>query len=488
MQSLSIQELQGMFKKHLRKQGLAKTTIQTFSSDSFYLWNNASKEKFWEVVTSTDFDTIAKEEVYKALSTNSTGNADDLLSEYVYVLRRFKDFILNYDDDFYSVDDEEALKNFLLDIECLNPLSEWTSTFNMFDILKISRAEIRHSNILSWLLTPTENHGLNDSIIKGFIQYAITSSNMCQDIFGTLLMDYNDFIVLREWHNIDVLAVSEQEKFVLCIENKIDTGEHDNQLSRYKSIVDETYPDFEKLYIYLSPEGLESSDSDNWISMGYADVLHIIENARNSIKLLPDADLLINNYVDVIRRDIVGDERLRKICAEIYSKHKKALDLIFENKPDRASEVAEIIMSWAKEMMQNGKLELDEDKCVKTYTRFKTTFMSQLLPDTEEPLSYWKTKNYYFWEIKCDKGLEIKIQLAFASKNIPDELCEVCDEINKHFPSKKQNENWEFRIPFATKNSKIDEETSEEKIRELLNKKFEEVEKFEKSLKEKMGL
>lgn len=34
---------------------------------------------------------------------------------------------------------EQALKAFLLDIECLEPLSEWTSRFNLFDILKITR-------------------------------------------------------------------------------------------------------------------------------------------------------------------------------------------------------------------------------------------------------------------------------------------------------------------------------------------------------------
>ena len=70
---------------------------------------------------------------------------------------------------------EQALKAFLLDIECLEPLSEWTSRFNLFDILKITRTEIRHSNMLSWLLNPRENHGLGDRIIKGFIQYVVNS-------------------------------------------------------------------------------------------------------------------------------------------------------------------------------------------------------------------------------------------------------------------------------------------------------------------------
>ena len=31
---------------------------------------------------------------------------------------------------------EEALQNFLLDIECLDELLPWTGTFNLFDVLK----------------------------------------------------------------------------------------------------------------------------------------------------------------------------------------------------------------------------------------------------------------------------------------------------------------------------------------------------------------
>lgn len=58
--------------------------------------------------------------------------------------------------------DEEALQNFLLDIDCLDELNIWTEKFNLFDILNCSRAEIRHSNMLAWLFDANENHGVGD--------------------------------------------------------------------------------------------------------------------------------------------------------------------------------------------------------------------------------------------------------------------------------------------------------------------------------------
>ena len=43
----------------------------------------------------------------------------------------------------------------------------------------------------------------------------------------------------------------------------------------------------------------------------------------------PDAAVLIRHYANMLRRDIVGDEELKKLCQQIYVKHKTALDLFF---------------------------------------------------------------------------------------------------------------------------------------------------------------
>lgn len=380
-------------------------------------------------------------------------------------------------------EEEKALRDFLLDIECLDPLSEWTGNFNLFDVLKITRTEIRHSNVLAWLLDPNENHGLGDSIIRGFIQYGITAyNNMNYDVFSTLLMDCHDFTVQREWHHIDILATSKEQKFVLCIENKIDSGEHDSQLERYKKTIEEYFPGYSYMFIFLSPEGLPASEPEYWCSMSYQDVLNIIEKAKAKTKLIPEADLLIENYVEAIRRDIVGDEKLDQICAEIYAKHSKALDLIFEHKPDRAAILAEMIREWASEKEKQGLLVLDRDKSAKTYTRIKTTFMSSLLPDAEKAASGWNTKNHYYYEVVNNAGTSFNIQLALSARNIPDNLRKICETINKYFPSKQQKENWQWRVPFSTKRTSIDEELTEEKVFSALDKKWEEVQTFEKKL------
>ncbi|MEG0157094.1 MAG: hypothetical protein RR661_05540 [Anaerovoracaceae bacterium] len=41
--------------------------------------------------------------------------------------------------------EEQALKDFLLDIDCLEQLEDWTDEFNLFEVLRITNMEIRHS-------------------------------------------------------------------------------------------------------------------------------------------------------------------------------------------------------------------------------------------------------------------------------------------------------------------------------------------------------
>ena len=65
-----------------------------------------------------------------------------------------------------------SLTEFLLDIDCLDELTRKASKINIFDVLKISRTEIRHSNMLDWLLDPNENHGFGDAVLRRFIQFA----------------------------------------------------------------------------------------------------------------------------------------------------------------------------------------------------------------------------------------------------------------------------------------------------------------------------
>ena len=389
--------------------------------------------------------------------------------------------------------DEECVRRFLLDIGCLDLLSKWTRRFNLFDVLGISRVEIRHSNALAWLMDPNENHGLGDGIIRGFIRHTVSFlSDM--EAFDDLLMDCHDLIVLREWQNIDISAVSESQKYVLCIENKIGTGEHDDQLSRHLETVRRTYPDFRHRFIYLSPDGSEASDPNTWIPMSYEDVLEIIGSTTDGAELSEGPRMLIEDYADTIRRNVLEDEDLARICRDIYAKHRRALDLIYENLPETTSELADACVRWARERQKAGELVLNENKCVKTSTRFTTPEMSLLLPDGLEANSGWSTTNHYFFEIKrrtkANRPVDIWIEFTISHQGLPANQEVIADAINQIYPAKetsRKEASWEWRMFWNDGSHKSFEEGfTDDEVFTFLDSSLKKLKVFERDLFSKL--
>jgi len=382
-------------------------------------------------------------------------------------------------------DNIEALKEFLLDISCLDALSEWTNRFNLFEVLKLSRYEIRHSNLLAWLLDPNETHGLGTLFLEGFIQHALPGLENEEDVFNVLLMDFHSFNTLREWHDIDIIAVSEQEKFILCIENKFGSKEHGNQLNKYRNTILGSFPEYRKMFVFLSPDGMESSSPEFWYSMSYSEILSIIQNVTQRIAIRPEVEMLINQYMESVRSEIMGDERLASICRDIYAKHKKALDLLFENRPDRMSDIADIFKKWAKNKENTEDIILDESHSCKTNTRVRTHLLDKILPainpETSE-LSAWGSKSSYYLEIHQINDTSFRIQLVLNSKNISEECMKACEKLNELYFQSWWKDGWQWRTYFMTKTRKVGDDISEESIYISLDQLWEEVKEQENKI------
>lgn len=67
-----------------------------------------------------------------------------------------------------------------------------------------------------------------------------------------------------------------------------------------------------------------------------------------------------SEYMDAVRRDILGDEELERICMKIYKKHKRALDLIINCKNDLISRINEHCKEWARRKAKADEIVFDE--------------------------------------------------------------------------------------------------------------------------------
>jgi hypothetical protein len=378
-----------------------------------------------------------------------------------------------------KTDYENILKSFLQDIDCLEELSEWSNKFNLFDVLKLSRTEIRHSNMLAWLFDPNENHGMGDRVLRALINFIILNykpENL--DEFSMVSMDLYSFEVRREWEDIDLLIVSNDAKVAICIENKIDSVEHSDQLTKYKKIMESNFYEngYNIVYIYLSPDGKLPSD-ESWNVMTYNDILLIVERESAKSKLNEQIKFLIENYMDVLRREIVEDQRLKKICAEIYAKHKEALDLIYEHRLDEILNISAIVKDWCNEQRNNGNLFFDEKNSQKGVVRFQTPKMSSILPDSDENISVWKNKQFYFYEIHITTE-KLRVLLVVSMENLP-----YREELNKR--NFKLGQEKKYKTIWSSQNKNIQRKqntgvANEDQIISCLNELFKEVQKNEK--------
>ena len=170
----------------------------------------------------------------------------------------------------------QALERFVAENDDLLTLEEQIGRFNIFDALGIARVEIRHSNFLAWLLTPGESHGQGDLFLKAFLMDVLRKARQqgAEPPISAVELDgaeLRGLEVRRELRYIDLLISCEEPRFVIVIENKIDSGEHDDQLQRYKDTVASEFPDTKSLFVFLTPEGDDPSDED-WVSYSYADL------------------------------------------------------------------------------------------------------------------------------------------------------------------------------------------------------------------------
>jgi hypothetical protein len=240
---------------------------------------------------------------------------------------------LTSSDKIMTSEQERKLLNLINELERFREEKWFSRDLNIFEAVGLVRQEIKHSNFLSYLLSPQHNHGLHDCFLKRLIQKAIEKLEGDPPI-GALkltLADFSDALVGREWRNIDLLIESKNNSFVFAIENKIGSVEGKKQLETYEKVVNSEYPNHAKLFCLLTAEG-ESASRQAWSGMGYSAVIEALQEAKNrSANLTAQQRLVIDNYIDLVRRNIVPDQSLIEQCRRIYSLHKDAIDLIIEH-------------------------------------------------------------------------------------------------------------------------------------------------------------
>jgi len=255
---------------------------------------------------------------------------------------------------------EVALTSLIMDCPELLELEAQLSRFNIFRVLKADRHEIRHSNMLAWLLNPDESHGLEDRFLRRWLMKVVHDANTQPDTtFGlpspieidSLDIEYVE--VAREHENIDLLLIlttTTDVKWIVCIENKVESSQHSGQLHRYHEYVERKFAKAShRLYVFLTKYS-EAPENAGFITSSYEVIRNVLQNCilDDGAYIRPAPKVLLDQYLELLSEDFVDDSKAAQLARQIYQTHRKAIDFILENRKDPISELSSLMAEILK--------------------------------------------------------------------------------------------------------------------------------------------
>lgn len=315
---------------------------------------------------------------------------------------------------------EDCLKIKIRDLLLSNDFKRLTGKkekVNIFKIINMVDKEAVHSDMLAWLFNSYENHDFNDKAVKGLLMQL---SEKDAEYINLLLQDYSDLEVYREYtidngRRIDILLESRNNKVIIIIENKIRSGEGDNQLEDYKKYIDEKYNDYNRIFLYLTPEKERKEKYKGYIHITYNTIYKILNNILYDNQIRLEIRAVLKQYKEMIRRDIMGnvDKEMIDLCRKLYVEHKEALDKIMQygNTTYYLTEVINDILQ--SEPYNEGEVIL------KNYGHI--VYLPFCKSETREKLQcgFQKDREYFTLTISIEiKNNNVKIYLQGSGRNV----------------------------------------------------------------------
>ena len=204
--------------------------------------------------------------------------------------------------------------------------------FNAFDVLRYSEYEIRHSNVMAWLLDPGETHGIG----RGFLEWFLDRARLPGKLPGKIVRgDGGQTVrVERELYYVDVTIFleSDQGRHIVAIENKPEWASpvHYEQVRAHLERLRPKYSghDIHCVLLSTSREGIDGEDRIAHVS--WRDVGAQIETMRDEGAFRQkEVAAFIRQYLVAVGRLIGPEESDADYFRKVLDDHQSLLKYMF---------------------------------------------------------------------------------------------------------------------------------------------------------------
>ena len=196
--------------------------------------------------------------------------------------------------------------------ERLKKEKEEGKSFNVFSALDICSDEVRlHSRLLSTLLNPKANHGLENEFLKSFLIALGLPEDYITYCKEQIVERPIGEVTEATGGRIDIIL--EDRRHAVIIENKIYAGDQPNQLRRYHKYGVETFGENKFKLVYLTLYGSDpfpyslGGKHFEFIKLSYAqDILKLLEKLVKAQPVKP-VHYTIKDYITIVKKLIHQD-------------------------------------------------------------------------------------------------------------------------------------------------------------------------------------
>lgn len=254
--------------------------------------------------------------------------------------------------------------------------------FNFFYAVGMHGQEIRHSKFLANLLNPQYPHGLHGQFLEKvlnkiygnntviFQKAEYSSSEEIKKITSEVGIAVQTERPLKTDYDGRIDILIETSSSLIVIENKIFSGIHDNQLTRYEHEFENDKRN--KIFIYLTPTGEKPTEDGiektNWCVFSYKDIVAILKDFKGKSKI----NQILKDYMEMINTDILKkNTKLLKKCKEIYDKNREAFELIELYLETSAGKILKYCRKWLEDKL-NSEIEFVSSEDAEGAVTFRT--------------------------------------------------------------------------------------------------------------------